>query len=83
MSVKSADAAVREAEAQLQGIDVLVNSIASNVVPELLARKVATMADLGVPDAHDQAQLVVFLAGPQAARLTGQAISLNGGVSAA
>jgi NAD(P)-dependent dehydrogenase (short-subunit alcohol dehydrogenase family) len=48
-----------------------------------LFAKVATMADLGIPDAHDQAQLVVFLASPLAARLTGQAISLNGGVSAA
>jgi NAD(P)-dependent dehydrogenase (short-subunit alcohol dehydrogenase family) len=48
-----------------------------------LFAKVATMADLGVPDAHDQAALVAFLAGPAAARLTGQAISLNGGISAA
>lgn len=38
VSAESADAAVREGEAQLQGIDVLVNSIASDVVPELLAR---------------------------------------------
>lgn len=37
MSVESAEAAVREAEARLQGIDVLVNSTASTVVPELLA----------------------------------------------
>jgi 2-hydroxycyclohexanecarboxyl-CoA dehydrogenase len=48
-----------------------------------LFAKVATMAHLGVADAHDQAALVVFLAGPGAARLTGQAISVNGGVSAA
>lgn len=48
-----------------------------------LFAKVATMADLGVTDAHDQAALVVFLAGPAAARLTGQAISVNGGISAA
>jgi NAD(P)-dependent dehydrogenase (short-subunit alcohol dehydrogenase family) len=31
----------------------------------------------------DLAGLVVYLAGPAAARLTGQAISLNGGISAA
>jgi len=48
-----------------------------------LFTKVAAMADLGVTDAHDQAALVVFLAGPAAARLTGQAISVNGGISAA
>jgi NAD(P)-dependent dehydrogenase (short-subunit alcohol dehydrogenase family) len=47
-----------------------------------LFAKVATMADLGVTDAHDQAALVVFLASPAAARLTGQAISVNGGISA-
>jgi NAD(P)-dependent dehydrogenase (short-subunit alcohol dehydrogenase family) len=32
---------------------------------------------------EDQAELILFLAGPAAARLTGQAISLNGGISAA
>ena len=48
-----------------------------------LFTRVAAMADLGVTDAHDQAALVVFLAGPAAARLTGQAISVNGGISAA
>jgi NAD(P)-dependent dehydrogenase (short-subunit alcohol dehydrogenase family) len=47
-----------------------------------LFARVATMADLGVTDAHDQAALVVFLASPAAARLTGQAISVNGGISA-
>jgi 2-hydroxycyclohexanecarboxyl-CoA dehydrogenase len=48
-----------------------------------LFAKVATMADLGVTSADDQAQLVVFLCSPAAARLTGQAISANGGISAA
>jgi len=47
-----------------------------------LFAKIATMADLGVADAQDQAALVVFLASPGAARLTGQAISVNGGISA-
>jgi NAD(P)-dependent dehydrogenase (short-subunit alcohol dehydrogenase family) len=39
-------------------------------------------ADLGVPDAGDVASLIVFLAGPGANRLTGQAIRVNGGISA-
>lgn len=39
-------------------------------------------ADLGLPDAGDVASLIVFLAGPGASRLTGQAVSVNGGVSA-
>ena len=40
-------------------------------------------ASLGVAVAADLAELIVFLAGPQAARITGQAISVNGGISAA
>jgi len=48
-----------------------------------LFAKAITQAHLGVPEADDLAGLVVFLASPAAARLTGQAISLNGGISAA
>lgn len=44
--------------------------------------KAALLADLGVATPEDQAELVVFLGGPAAARLTGQAISVNGGISA-
>lgn len=43
----------------------------------------ARQAALGVPTADDVAALAVFLCGPGAARLTGQAISVNGGISAA
>jgi NAD(P)-dependent dehydrogenase (short-subunit alcohol dehydrogenase family) len=48
-----------------------------------LFTKAASLAHLGVPEADDLAGLIVFLASPAAARLTGQAISLNGGISAA
>jgi 2-hydroxycyclohexanecarboxyl-CoA dehydrogenase len=48
-----------------------------------LFAKAAQQAHLGVPDADDQGALVAFLASPAAARLTGQAISVNGGISAA
>lgn len=48
-----------------------------------LFAKAAQQAHLGVPTADDLGELVVFLAGPGAARLTGQAISVNGGISAA
>ena len=41
------------------------------------------MAHLGVAVPEDLADMVVFLGGPQSARLTGQAISINGGISAA
>ncbi|MCX2932360.1 SDR family NAD(P)-dependent oxidoreductase [Mycobacterium sp. CVI_P3] len=43
----------------------------------------AKQAALGVPDADDIAALAVFVCSPGAARLTGQAISVNGGISAA
>jgi 2-hydroxycyclohexanecarboxyl-CoA dehydrogenase len=47
-----------------------------------LFEKAAQLAALGVASAEDQAETVVFLSGPGAARLTGQAISVNGGISA-
>jgi NAD(P)-dependent dehydrogenase (short-subunit alcohol dehydrogenase family) len=40
-------------------------------------------AHLGVAEPEDLAALIVFLGGPSSARLTGQAISVNGGISAA
>jgi 2-hydroxycyclohexanecarboxyl-CoA dehydrogenase len=48
-----------------------------------LFAKAAQQAHLGVPWADDLGDLVVFLASPAAGRLTGQAISVNGGISAA
>jgi 2-hydroxycyclohexanecarboxyl-CoA dehydrogenase len=47
-----------------------------------LFEKAAHLATLGVASADDQADMVVFLGGPKAARLTGQAISINGGILA-
>jgi NAD(P)-dependent dehydrogenase (short-subunit alcohol dehydrogenase family) len=48
-----------------------------------LFARAAQQAQLGVPTAEDIAALTVFLCSPAAARLTGQAISVNGGISAA
>lgn len=45
--------------------------------------KAAAMAGLGVAEPADIAAMIVFLASPAARRLTGQAISVNGGISAA
>jgi len=44
--------------------------------------KAEKMAALGVVTKDELAQLVVFLASPAAAKITGQAISMNGGISA-
>ena len=48
-----------------------------------LFSKAIRMAELGVVTPADVAGLIVFLASPQAAKITGQAISCNGGISAA
>jgi 2-hydroxycyclohexanecarboxyl-CoA dehydrogenase len=48
-----------------------------------LFEKAKQAANLGVVVAEDMANFIVFLAGPQAAKITGQAISINGGISAA
>lgn len=48
-----------------------------------LFEKAEKRARLGVAAAKDIAPLVVFLSGPGATHLTGQAISVNGGISAA
>jgi 2-hydroxycyclohexanecarboxyl-CoA dehydrogenase len=47
-----------------------------------LFKKALGMAQLGVTEPDDLASLIAFLAGPDSARLTGQAISVNGGISA-
>jgi gluconate 5-dehydrogenase/3-oxoacyl-[acyl-carrier protein] reductase len=48
-----------------------------------LFAKAEAMARLGVVEADDLAALAVFLCSPASAKLTGQAISVNGGISAA
>lgn len=48
-----------------------------------LFEKALSMAHLGATEVDDLAALVVFLAGPGAAKITGQAISVNGGISVA
>jgi 2-hydroxycyclohexanecarboxyl-CoA dehydrogenase len=44
--------------------------------------KVKRMAALGVPDADDVAETILWLASPAASKVTGQVISVNGGISA-
>ncbi|WP_227999056.1 SDR family NAD(P)-dependent oxidoreductase [Nocardia australiensis] len=44
--------------------------------------KAARAASLGVAEPIDVAELIVFLCSPQARRITGQAVSPNGGISA-
>ena len=44
--------------------------------------KILSKAQLGVPDADDIAATVLWLASPVSAKVTGQVISVNGGISA-
>lgn len=48
-----------------------------------LFAKAERLAQLGVVEPDDLASLVVYLSSPAASRLTGQTISVNGGISAA
>jgi 2-hydroxycyclohexanecarboxyl-CoA dehydrogenase len=48
-----------------------------------LFEKASSMAHLGVAEAEDLAAMAIFLASPAARRITGQAISINGGISVA
>jgi 2-hydroxycyclohexanecarboxyl-CoA dehydrogenase len=57
--------------------------IAADPFAAKMFEKAAAMAHLGVAQAEDLAAMAVYLAGPAARRITGQAISINGGISVA
>jgi NAD(P)-dependent dehydrogenase (short-subunit alcohol dehydrogenase family) len=57
--------------------------IAGDPFADKLFGKVAGMASLGVPEPEDLAETILFLASPESRRITGQALSVNGGISAA
>jgi len=84
-------AAALEAKREGVRINVLTPSlIAGTPGAEMIAAdpfaakmfaKAAALAHLGVADAEDLARMAVFLAGPGGRRITGQTISINGGIS--
>jgi NAD(P)-dependent dehydrogenase (short-subunit alcohol dehydrogenase family) len=55
--------------------------IAADPFASRMFEKAVASAHLGVADATDLAEAALFLAGPQSRRITGQAISVNGGIS--
>ena len=61
----------------------LFDKVMSDPFCSRLFSKAQRRAGLGVVQPEDLASLVCFLASPAAARLTGQTISVNGGISAA
>lgn len=81
-------------EAKRRGIrvNVVTPSLVSNTLTHervtaggfsaKLFEKAAAMAHLGLPEPDDVAAAIVFLAGPESRRTTGQILSVNGGISA-
>ena len=57
--------------------------IAADPFAGKMFEKAAAMAHLGVADASDIAEAALFLASPMARRITGQTVSVNGGISVA
>lgn len=60
----------------------LYDRLMSDPFSRRLFGKAETLASLGVVEPEDLAALVAFLAGPESAKLTGQTISVTGGISA-
>jgi 3-oxoacyl-[acyl-carrier protein] reductase len=56
--------------------------VMSNEFSRKLFQKAESRARLGVVSPKDIAPLAVFLASPASSKMTGQAISVNGGISA-
>ncbi|MFC8178752.1 SDR family NAD(P)-dependent oxidoreductase [Rhodococcus sp. NPDC057297] len=58
------------------------DNVLSSGFSKSLFEKASALAHLGVAEPDDLASLIVFLGGPASSRLTGQTISVNGGISA-
>ena len=67
----------------VEGTALTERLMAEGTFSRKLFEKARPLAGLGPTTPEDLANLIVFLAGPEAARITGQAISVNGGISAA
>ena len=67
----------------VEGTALTERLMAEGTFSKKLFEKARPLADLGPTTAEDLAALIVFLAGPGAAKISGQAISVNGGISAA
>jgi len=67
----------------VEGTPLTDRLMAEGSFPAKLFAKARQLAHLGPTTPEDLAALALFLAGPGAARITGQAISVNGGISAA
>jgi 3-oxoacyl-[acyl-carrier protein] reductase len=86
---------VRSLALEVASDGVRINCISTSFVPDTpvyaevmagptasRARRAAQRAGLGLPVAADIAEVALFLCGPGASHLTGQVVSVNGGLSA-
>ncbi|MDB5971898.1 MAG: hypothetical protein JWQ90_4348 [Hydrocarboniphaga sp.] len=88
-----AKAAALEAKREGVRINLLTPSLIANTPGAALIaadpfaakmfQKAASLAHLGVAEAEDLAAMALYLSSPAARRITGQAISINGGISVA
>lgn len=67
----------------VEGTPLTERLMAEGTFSSRLFAKARPLAALGPTTPDDLAELILFLASPAAARITGQAISVNGGISAA
>lgn len=67
----------------VEGTPLTERLMAEGTFSSRLFAKARPLAGLGPTTARDVAELAAFLAGPRAERITGQAVSVNGGISAA
>jgi 2-hydroxycyclohexanecarboxyl-CoA dehydrogenase len=65
----------------IEGTEAANRNLVGGFSAKLFA-KVTSLAQLGLTQPEDLAELIVFLASPEAARITAQVISVNGGISA-
>jgi 2-hydroxycyclohexanecarboxyl-CoA dehydrogenase len=61
----------------------LYDRLQQDAFTQRLFAKAEALAGLGVATADDVAELIAFLVGPGSARITGQTVSVTGGISAA
>ncbi len=66
----------------VEGTPLTDRLMAEGTFSKKLFEKARPLAGLGPTTPEDLAELIVFLASPAAAKITGQAVSVNGGISA-
>jgi 3-oxoacyl-[acyl-carrier protein] reductase len=83
MEVSRQDIRVNVVTPSLVANTVSFDRVMSGETSRRIFEKATAKAKLGLPTPEDVAPLAVFLSSPYASKITGQAVSVNGGISAA